>query len=105
MKIAIDLSVHSRTGTAVGVVSGILEFACIVGEQVSLAYPTTESIDPLMISGFIPHVKISQILHVPSSEPKVMVSFEEAVLPSDEAATVFMQYLEKGFGLFADFFI
>jgi hypothetical protein len=107
MKIAIDLSVHTKSGTAAGVVSGTLEFACVprVGEQVSFLHPTTESVNPLVTSGFIPLLKVAQILHVPGNEPKVMMAFEDVIFTSNEEAKELMLYLEKGFGLFADFFV
>lgn len=104
MKIYVDFSIHTATGSAVGRVSGYLDFAAIpqINNVVVLAKPIRETPFP-KVDGFTGHMRVQEVRFEPSStDAATSLTLDDLIVPSSTDADSLFRYFEQGFGLSAD---
>jgi len=99
MQAEIDISLLTET-SAVGRVSGQLEFVCLprVGDTVSLSQAVIEQ------AGFSGHLTVEHVIHSPNSSIAPMLSLSDVVAVSEAAAKLLGATFAAKYGLFFELY-
>ena len=100
-QIQIDASVFTASGSALGRVSGPLEFRVVprVGEVLSFEF-SPNGLGAALSGAPSLHLKVEKVLHTPGASGMVLLMLENIFLDSAEAAKKLAEYLSAGFDLF-----
>lgn len=105
MKVDIDISVLLSPMESYGVVNGSLELGVMprIGESISFAFPVNEEVARLAGAWWPKAIVVERVTHTPAAQgTSVLTDLEPLLFESVEQCREFSEYMEKGFGLFAD---
>jgi hypothetical protein len=102
MKIAIDISIMTKSDGAFANVTGTITLEVIpqVGDTISFAFPKTQNVAPVL--GFTGMLRVADRVLDAGEGPKVSIALEDVILSTVQEARAVGEYLEKGFGLTVD---